>query len=65
MRLRGELEITTLGSSSWMPYALQGVKELDGDDDECCRAPIFEVSYSPVKIKCPSPAEQTGLLHNI
>jgi hypothetical protein len=29
---RGQLEIATLGISSWMPYALQGVKRLDDDD---------------------------------
>jgi len=34
MRSRGELVIATLGSSSWMPYALQGVKGLDDDDDD-------------------------------
>jgi hypothetical protein len=27
------VEITTLGSSSWMPYARQGVKGTDDDDD--------------------------------
>jgi hypothetical protein len=27
------LEIATLGISSWMPYAPQGVKETDDDDD--------------------------------
>jgi hypothetical protein len=31
MRSKGYLEIATLGSSSWMPYAPQGVKGLDGD----------------------------------
>jgi len=34
MRSRGKLEITTLGSSSWMPYAPQGVKGTDDDDDD-------------------------------
>ena len=34
MRLRGWLEITMSGSSSWMNYALQGVKEFDDDDDD-------------------------------
>jgi hypothetical protein len=38
MRSRGQLKITTLGSSSWMPYAPQGVKGLhDDDDDDDCR----------------------------
>jgi hypothetical protein len=27
------VEIATPGSSSWMPYASQGVKGLDDDDD--------------------------------
>jgi hypothetical protein len=31
MRSRGWLEIGTLGSSSWMPYAPQGVNGLDDD----------------------------------
>jgi len=26
------MEIATLGSSSWMPYAPQGVKGIDDDD---------------------------------
>ena len=34
MRSRGQLEITTLGSSSWMPYAPQGVKGTDDDIDD-------------------------------
>jgi hypothetical protein len=34
MRSRGQLEIATLGSSSSMPYAPQGVKGLDDDDDD-------------------------------
>ena len=34
MRSSGQLEITKLGSSSWMPYALQGVKGTDDDDDD-------------------------------
>ena len=34
MRSRGQLEITTLGNSSWMPYAPQGVKGTDDDDDD-------------------------------
>ena len=29
MRSRGQLKIATLGRSSWMPYASQGVKGLD------------------------------------
>jgi len=28
------LEIATLGSSSWMPYAPKGVKGFDDDDDD-------------------------------
>jgi hypothetical protein len=32
MRSRGQLEIATFGSYSWMPYAPQGVKGLDDDD---------------------------------
>jgi hypothetical protein len=28
------LEIAALGSSSWKPYALQGVKAIDDDDDD-------------------------------
>jgi hypothetical protein len=32
MRSRGKLEIAMLGSSSWMPYAPQGVKGIDDDD---------------------------------
>jgi hypothetical protein len=28
------MEIATLGSSLWMPYAPQGVKGLDDDDDD-------------------------------
>jgi len=31
------MEIATLGSSSWMPYALQGVKGTDDNDDETWR----------------------------
>jgi hypothetical protein len=31
---RGLMEITTFGSSSWMPYAPQGVKGTDNDDDQ-------------------------------
>jgi hypothetical protein len=34
MRSRGYLEITMLGSSSWMSCAPQGVKGLDDDDDD-------------------------------
>jgi hypothetical protein len=34
MRSRGKLEIATLGSSSWMPYAPQGVKTPVDDDDK-------------------------------
>jgi len=34
MRSRGWLTIATLGSSSGMPYAPQGVKGLDDDDDD-------------------------------
>jgi len=34
MRSRGLLEIATLGSSSWMPYAPQGVKRTDNNDDD-------------------------------
>jgi hypothetical protein len=33
MRSRGQLEIATLGSFSWMPYAPQGVKGLNDVDD--------------------------------
>jgi hypothetical protein len=33
MRSRGYLKIATLGRSSWMPYAPQGVKGLNDDDD--------------------------------
>jgi hypothetical protein len=32
MRSREKLEIAVPGSSSWMPYAPQGVKGLDDDD---------------------------------
>jgi hypothetical protein len=28
------MEIATLGSSSWMPYAPQGVKRTNDDDDD-------------------------------
>jgi hypothetical protein len=28
------VEIATLGSSSWTPYAPQGVKDTDDDDDD-------------------------------
>jgi len=28
------MEVITLGSSSWMPYAPQAVKGLDDDDDD-------------------------------
>jgi hypothetical protein len=34
MKLREQLEIAMPGSSSWMPYAPQGVKGLDDDDDD-------------------------------
>jgi hypothetical protein len=34
MTSRGQLEIATLGSSSCMPYAPQGVKRTDDDDDD-------------------------------
>jgi hypothetical protein len=34
MSSRRQLEIATLGSSSWMPYAPQGVKGTDDDDDD-------------------------------
>jgi hypothetical protein len=34
MSSRGQLEIATLGSFSWMPYVPQGVKGLDDDDDD-------------------------------
>jgi hypothetical protein len=34
MRSWGQLEIAMLVSSSWMPYAPQGVKGLDVDDDD-------------------------------
>ena len=34
MRSREQLEIAVPGSSSWMPYAPQGVKGLDDDDDD-------------------------------
>jgi hypothetical protein len=34
MRSRGWLEIATLGSYLWMPYAPQGVKGLDDDDED-------------------------------
>ena len=34
MRSRGQLEIATPGSSSWMPGAPQGVKGFDDDDDD-------------------------------
>jgi hypothetical protein len=34
MRSRGQMEIATLGSSSWMPCAPQEVKRLDDDDDD-------------------------------
>jgi hypothetical protein len=33
MRSREQPEIAMSGSSSWMPYAPQGVKGLDDDDD--------------------------------
>ena len=31
---RGQMEIATLGRSSWMPCATQGVKGTDNDDDD-------------------------------
>ena len=34
MRSKGQLEFATLGNSSWMPYAPQGVKGLHDDDDD-------------------------------
>jgi hypothetical protein len=34
MRSRRQLEIAMLRSSSWMPYATQGVKGADDDDDD-------------------------------
>ena len=34
MKSRGWMEIATLGSSSWMPCAPQGVKGTDDDDDD-------------------------------
>ena len=34
MRSSGQLEIATLGSPSWMPYAPQRVKGLDDDDND-------------------------------
>jgi hypothetical protein len=34
MRSRGQMEMAMLGSSSWMPYAPQGVKGTDDDDDK-------------------------------
>jgi len=34
MRSRGQLEIATFGSSSWMTYASQGVKRTEDDDDD-------------------------------
>ena len=34
MKSREWLEIVMPGSSSWMPYAPQGEKGLDDDDDE-------------------------------
>jgi hypothetical protein len=33
MRSRRQLEITTLGSSSWIPCAPQGLNGTDGDDN--------------------------------
>ena len=42
MRSRGQLKITTLGSSSWMPYDPQGVKGNNDvytiRDSACCKA---------------------------
>jgi hypothetical protein len=34
MRSKLRLEIATIGSSSWMPYAPQGVKGIDDGDDD-------------------------------
>jgi len=34
MSLTGWLEITMIGSSSWMPYTPQRVKGFDDDDDD-------------------------------
>jgi hypothetical protein len=50
MRSRGWLEITTLGSSSWMPCAPQGVKGTDDDDDDNLRKlPVYySLSVVPV-----------------
>jgi hypothetical protein len=36
MGSRGLLKIATLGSSSWMPYAPQGVKGTDDDNIKIC-----------------------------
>jgi hypothetical protein len=41
MRSRGQLEIATLVSSSWMPYAPHGVKGTDDDDDKIKKSSIF------------------------
>jgi hypothetical protein len=34
MRSRGYLEMAWLGTSSWMPYAPQGLKGIDDNDDD-------------------------------
>jgi hypothetical protein len=34
MKSRGQLENVMPGGSSWIPYAPQGVKGLDDDDDD-------------------------------
>jgi hypothetical protein len=45
MRSREYLEIAMPGSSSWMPYAPQGVKGLD--DDEVYTRPVYaSVNFS-------------------
>jgi hypothetical protein len=45
MRSREKLEIVTLGSSSWMPYAPQGVKGTDDDDDVAVETQTRAVGY--------------------
>jgi hypothetical protein len=48
MRSVEYMEITTLGSSSWMPYAPQGVKCLDdGGGDDCSLQSNYSLIIHP------------------
>ena len=55
MGSRGQLDTATLGSSSWMPCAPQGVKGTDDDDDDDdddtalhTRRPVLQHCHAPL-----------------